>query len=160
MGMIQYYLRADDAKVKEIQEGDSVFHSSSDDDKMLDIDKAWHAIHFTLTGEVWELDEDNFLGQLVLGGEPINDDDMGYGPARLLTKDIVVLLADELENWEEADFREKFDLKAMIENKVYPVMDEEEEEQFFEYVWFYFKEVKKFFRQAADQGENVISVVC
>ena len=52
MGMIQYYLRADDAKVKEIQEGDSVFHSSSDDDKMLDIDKAWHAIHFTLTGEV------------------------------------------------------------------------------------------------------------
>ena len=111
MGMIQYYLRADDAKVKEIQEGDSVFHSSSDDDKMLDIDKAWHAIHFTLTGEVW-------------------------------------------------DFREKFDLKAMIENKVYPVMDEEEEEQFFEYVWFYFKEVKKFFRQAADQGENVISVVC
>lgn len=159
MGMIQYYLRADDAKVKEIQEGDSVFHSSSDD-KMLDIDKAWHAIHFTLTGEVWGFDEDNFLSQLVLGGEPVNDDDIGYGPARLLTKDIVVLLADELENWEEDDFREKFDLKAMIENKVYPVMDDEEEEQFFEYVWFYFKEVKKFFRQAADQGENVISVVC
>ena len=68
MGMIQYYLRADDAKVKEIQEGDSVFHSSSDDDKMLDIDKAWHAIHFTLTGEVWELDEDNFWANWYLVG--------------------------------------------------------------------------------------------
>lgn len=158
--MIQYYFRADDAKVREIQEGVSILHISSDDDKMLDIDKAWHAIHFILTGEAWEFDEDNFLTQLVLGGKPVNDDDMGYGPARLLTKDIVAPLADALGQWEEDVFREKFDLKAMIENNVYPVMDDEDEEQFFEYVWFYFREVKKFFRQAADQGENVISVVC
>ena len=47
----------------------------------------------------------------------------------------------------------------MVENEIYPVMIDESEEEFFEYVWSYFQEVKKFFRQAADCGQNIISFI-
>ena len=159
MGMIGCYLRADDITVKKIQDGATI-DISGDNENMLDIDKSWHAIHFTLTGDVWEADEENILSQLVLGGEPVNDDDMGYGPARLLKKNVVSRLADALESWDEAAFRKQFDIKGMIDNQVYPVMDDENEEDFFEYVWEYFELVKEFFRQAAKQGQNVISFIC
>lgn len=158
MGMIGCYIRMDDENVKEFQDG-AELDISGNNDNMLDIDKSWHAIHFVLSGEVWEIDEDNPLSQVVLGGAPVNDDDMGYGPARLLEKDLVKKLADALESWDEKTFRDGFSMAAMVENQIYPVMVNENEEQFFEYVWSNFKEVKKFFRQAADCGQNIISFI-
>ena len=47
-----------------------------------DVDKAWHAVHFTLTGDAWNVD--GALGQIVLGGEPFGEE-IGYCPARWLT---------------------------------------------------------------------------
>lgn len=88
MGMIGCYIRMDDENVKEFQNG-AELDSFGNNDNMLDIDKSWHAIHFVLSGEVWGFDEDDPLSQVVLGGAPVNDDDMGYGPARLLEKDLV-----------------------------------------------------------------------
>ena len=158
MGMIGCYIRMDDETVKELQNGAELDISGSDDNT-LDIDKSWHAIHFVLSGEVWEIDEDNLLSQVVLGGSPVNDDDMGYGPARLLEKDLVKKLADALMSWDEKAFRHNFSMADMVENHVYPVMDDENEEQFFQYVWSNFKEVKTFFRQAADHGQNIISFI-
>lgn len=161
MGMIGCYIRMDDDMVKQLQNGAQLDISGSNEN-MLDIDKSWHAIHFILTGEVWDVDEENILSQIVLGGSPVNDEDMGYGPARLLSKDVVCQAADALKQWDEAYFRKNFDifnLEAMVENHVYPVMDNENEEDFFDYVWSYFKEVKKFFRQAADKGQNIISFI-
>ena len=76
MGMIGCYIRMDDENVKELQNGAQLDISGSDDNT-LDIDKSWHAIHFVLSGEVWEIDEDNLLSQVVLGGSPVNDYYMG-----------------------------------------------------------------------------------
>ena len=99
MGMIGCYIRMDDENVKEFQNG-AELDSFGNNDNMLDIDKSWHAIHFVLSGEVWGFDEDDPLSQVVLGGAPVNDDDMGYGPARLLEKDLVKKAADALESWD------------------------------------------------------------
>src|SRR5205809_3698611 len=46
----------------------------------LDVDKAWHGLHFLLTGAANE--ERPPLDFLVTGGEEIGDEDVGYGPAR------------------------------------------------------------------------------
>ena len=46
----------------------------------LDVDKAWHGIHFLLTNSA---EGGSFpLAFLIVGGRNIGDEDMGYGPAR------------------------------------------------------------------------------
>src|SRR5262245_26397413 len=61
----------------------------------LDVDKAWHGIHFLLTGTAWggELP----WGFVLRGGEALGDDDLGYGPARLLDAAQVREVAAALE---------------------------------------------------------------
>jgi|SRR5947209_1096153 len=49
----------------------------------IELDKAWHAIHFLLTGSAWE--GAGPLYYLISGGHQIGDVDVGYGPARALT---------------------------------------------------------------------------
>jgi hypothetical protein len=46
----------------------------------LDVDKAWHGIHFLLCGQAWE---SPFPLGFILGGEEVGDVDVGYGPARV-----------------------------------------------------------------------------
>ncbi len=161
MGMIGYYFRADEQLADQMKKGvsGSILFTEDYKDNILDIDKAWHAIHFVLTGEAWEAPSGELLASVVLGGKPVNDEDMGYGPARLLDQELVKELAKALEPWDKAAFREKFHVKDMIENQIYPVMDNENEEEFFEYVSFYFLELKKFFKEAADRNEYIISFI-
>lgn len=159
MSMIGYYLRADEDTVCKVRKGDGsgLLFGEESGEKLTCIDKAWHAIHYIVTGCVWEIPDDNPLGQLVLGGEPINDEDMGYGPARLIPAETVKLLNDALAAWDETHFRENFHMQDMIDKEIYPVMSDENEADFFEYIWENFDELKKFFREAAGNGENVIA---
>src|SRR5688500_16813482 len=48
-----------------------------------DLDKAWHGIHYLLTGTAWEGDPP--LNFLVTGGREAGDEEDGYGPARTVT---------------------------------------------------------------------------
>ena len=82
---------------------------------------------------------------------------MGYGPARLIPAETVKLLHEALKPWDEGFFRENFHMQDMIDNEIYPVMSDEDEADFFEYVWANFDELKKFFEEAANAGENVIA---
>lgn len=158
MSMIGYYFAADDIMVRKLQEGASgeFMFSEEHRDRLVSIDKAWHAIHYILTGEIWEIPEDNILANLVLGGEPVNDDDMGYGPARLLSKEMVSQLSNAMKDWDEAAFRAKFDKNVMVENEIYPMMEDEDEEIFFQYVWENFDALKQFFKETAEKGLNMI----
>ena len=159
MGMIGYYFQADDIMVHKLKKGESAdfMFEPENEHNLCCIDKAWHAIHYTLTGEVWGLSQDDILSQLVLGGVPVNDADMGYGPMRLFDKTIVSQIAGALEEWDEAVFREKFNIKDMAANEVYPIMDEENEEQFFEYVWANMDALKAFFKDAARKNQNILT---
>lgn len=161
MSMIGYYYQADDITVQKLRKGaDSGFAFGKQDEKnMLCVDKAWHAIHFILAGEAWEVSKDEPVSQAVLGGEPVNDDDMGYGPMRLIPKELVSQIADALDEMDESDFRGKFNLSDMMEEQIYPLMDNEDEEQFFEYVWEMFVELQKFYRDAAEKNHNVLAFI-
>lgn len=154
MSMIAYFYQTDDITVHKLRKGAD---AKLDEENMVCIDKAWHAIHFTLTGEAWEVSEDEPISQAVLGGEPVNDEDMGYGPMRLIPKELVSQIADALEEVGEAAFQRKFNLEDMVEKQIYPVMDDENEEQFFEYVWELFVELKKFYKDAAEKNCNVLT---
>lgn len=157
MGMIGYYFRADGDMVQKLKEGScgDILFDEGNRERLFDIDKAWHAIHYALTGEMWGMTGEP-ASWLVFGGEPISEEDMGYGPARLIENDVVKLIADALTAWDEAAFRENFNIADMVECHVYPVMDDENEDEFFEYVWENFAALRDWIRETADTGENVI----
>lgn len=159
MSMIGYYFPADDDMVQSMKAGGSgeLMFGEAHQDELVSIDKAWHAIHYVLTGEVWEVPENNILAQLILGGEPVNDEDMGYGPARLIPKETVSRLSTAMDEWDMEKFRAKFDIKDMIENEIYPVMSDEDEEIFFQYVWENFDALKQFFKETAEKGLNMLT---
>src|SRR3979411_259264 len=58
------------------------------------LNKAWHAIHFVLTGS--RLGGDEPLNFLVSEGTPVGEVDVGFGPARVLSSQQVRSLATAL----------------------------------------------------------------
>lgn len=82
-----------------------------------DVDKAWHAIHFTLAGDAWSTEGD--LGAVVLGGEPFGED-MGYGPPRWLDPATVAAMAARLDSIDPAAFAARVDCAAMTAHDIYP----------------------------------------
>lgn len=162
MGMIGYFFRTDDETLEKIRNGSTaeVVFQKEMEDYLLDIDKTWHAIHFIVTGHKYDGAEGNILNQLIFGETPVNDDDLGYGPAMLTEKNTVAQIAAALNEWEKEAFRAKFHIQDMKENEIYPVLDDEEEEDFFTYVWEYFVILKEFYQKAANEGQHVLTFIC
>src|SRR5262249_39923399 len=98
---------------------DYLYPNDGDDEppNYADVDKAWHAIHFMLTGVAEGGDGPFALA--VLGGTPVGEE-VGYGPARFLNPGEVRSVAAALEQLGEGGFRARFDAEAMTRAKIYP----------------------------------------
>lgn len=160
MGMICYYFRADEHMMKKIRErGVHIIFSEKYEKNLLNIEKTWDAIQYILKKTEFETKEDEYVRQLISGGELVNEEDLGYGPAAFFTKEQTVLLNNILNKWDKEMFRKNFDIKSMIEDRVYPLRDDEEEEEFFSYIWAGFAGIKQLFKEAAREGEYVITFI-
>ena len=87
----------------------------------LDLDKAWHGLHFMLTGEAWEGPEP--LCYLLSGGEQIGDEedhDVGYGPARCLSPQQVKAFSTVLSAMTEEEFGGRYNSRKMMALELYP----------------------------------------
>lgn len=84
----------------------------------LDLDKAWHGLHWMLTGTAWEGEAP--LNMLVCGGVQIGDIDIGYGSARALTAQEVAQAHRALASLPDASIRSRFDPPAMLRAEIYP----------------------------------------
>ena len=95
------------------------------EEPVCDVDKAWHALHYLLTGDP---DEGEFpLNFLVVGGQEIGED-MGYGPLRFLTAAETVMLKNDLDKISVADFANRFNAKDLNAAELYPAHDDWNEE--------------------------------
>jgi hypothetical protein len=85
----------------------------------LSLDKAWHGVHYVLSGTVEP--GDSLLSQAVLGGTEIGEDFSGYGPARCFTVPQVADLAQALGAPEtERETEARYDPERMNELQIYP----------------------------------------
>jgi hypothetical protein len=82
----------------------------------VDLDKAWHGLHFVLTGAAWDVAAPP--GNAVLGGTPLGTD-LGYGPARLMDADDVRRTALALDALSEDQIRRQFDPEALLGANIY-----------------------------------------
>jgi len=84
----------------------------------VDLDKAWHALHYLLTGSA--RDGEGPLAFLLKGGTPVGDEDLGYGPARVFQPPEVAAIADALADVSQRTLLPRFDLKKLERLELYP----------------------------------------
>lgn len=92
----------------------------SEDTSLVDLDKAWHGIHYLLTGTAWEGEPP--LNALVVGGVDLPDpnDEWGYGPPRILQPHDVASLGSALAALSDEDLAARFDPADMTAKEIYP----------------------------------------
>src|SRR5438874_10953823 len=90
-----------------------LYGADADGRERVVLDKAWHAIHFVLTGS--RLGGDAPLNFLVSEGTPVGEVDVGYGPARVLTSQQVRALANALAAVAPEEVAQRVDLRTLDE---------------------------------------------
>lgn len=161
MGMVGYFVAVSSKTLDELKNnpdelGDYLYPNDSEDEtpNFLDVDKAWHGIHYMLTGSVDGGEEP--LSLTVFGGEEIGED-MGYGPARFLTPQQVKAVSAALDALGEDDFRSRFAPEEMEAAEIYPddiwLSDSQEA---LEDLMEGYRQLVVFYSQAAVRGDGAI----
>ena len=158
MSMIGNFVAfSNDQLQKLIADTDSVetFLDGDDDDDVapgtrLDVDKAWHGIHFLLTGSAWEGEPP--LSMAVLGGTEIGED-CGYGPARYLTTEEVKAVSAALQEISPDDLIERQSPAAMRAAELYSSDGSPDD---LEYIQTYYDSLRQFYFEAACRGDAVL----
>ncbi|HEX5685175.1 MAG TPA: YfbM family protein [Ideonella sp.] len=123
-----------------------------------DVDKAWHGIHYLLTGTAREGREP--FSWAIMGAEDIGPD-LGMGPARLLTPEQVIRLAAALDSLTTDELSARFDPQAMQDKGIYPegiwLRDRDDALQ---YLLENFALMADFYREAAARGDGVLLWTC
>src|SRR5579863_7993210 len=122
MSMIGHFVSIEPAQLAELlndsTQSVNIFLAGGDVSQAnLDIDKAWHGIHFLLTGEAWGGEPPAALA--ILGGTEIGED-IGYGPARYLSVEEVRTVAATLAATPRNVIAERYQPEAMERAGVYP----------------------------------------
>jgi hypothetical protein len=122
----------------------------------IDVDKAWHGIHYLLTGRADGGTPP--LSWAVLGGAEVGED-IGYGPARLLTSEQVKMISDALPT--EESFKASFAPEAMEAAQVYPdVIWVRDGDDALDYLVENYRVMMEFYRSAASRGDGAILWLC
>ena len=122
----------------------------------VDLDKAWHGIHYCLTQDIGE--GDHPLGFILYGGNLAGDIDVGYGPARLFTRTETADINSKLQQVSSDDLKANYDPDKM--GDVYPsVIWSRTDEDNFDYIDENFSILKKFLAECArDELGMAISI--
>lgn len=123
-----------------------------------DLDKAWHAIQFLLTGTAWE---GKFpLGFLVLGGIELKDIEVGYGSPRLFSPADVARIDSAISMISPDDLCARFDGKAMTNADIYPnIWTGTGDSETIPYIRSYFKDLQECVKHAHEHGLGLIITI-
>lgn len=157
MSMICYLRAANDSEIARLlQEPDLIHDFLEEKLDEIDLEKAWHGIHFLLTRSPWEGEEP--LCYLVSGGKTIGDVDVGYGPARALKSKLVASFNVALSGISSDDLRKRYDPKALAKAEIYPEIWDSDpaEEEGLGYLVEMFEDLKTFVAKTAEQKKGMV----
>ena len=125
-----------------------------------DLDKAWHGIHYLLTGTAWEGAEP--LNFIVCGGTEVGDIDVGYGPARVFSSNDVKTIAAALRSLDDSAVRERFNPEEMMSLEIYPnIWDRApEDDDTLGYCIEYLSDLRRFLADAANNSMGIMLYIC
>jgi len=145
-------LAADPSSVEQLLFA-SLLGGSSNGHEELEIDKAWHGLHFLLTGTAWEGDFP--LNFIATGGQEVGDD-LGYGPARALTSGEVHKIDAALEPLTRGALVQRFDPARMTELEIYPFGWSDDPDGELEYLLDFYAELRAFLRRTAERRDALL----
>lgn len=131
----------------------SFFGEGSNGHDELEIDKAWHGLHFLLTGNASEGSLP--LGFIVDGGEEVGDD-LGYGPARALRSEQVLEIDKALDPFTTDELRRRFDPNRMSELQIYPFGWSDDPDGELDYLLAFYAELRAFVHRTAERGHGLL----
>jgi hypothetical protein len=114
LGLILRLLRVKVTEVAPAPVGGEPTSTGPDPERILEIDKAWHGLHYLLNGTADDVDGPASF--LLRGGEPLGDD----GQARGLTSSEVQRIAEFLRGQTPDIVQRRFDPARMKKLDVYP----------------------------------------
>lgn len=158
MGMLGNYIAVGEDELKRIRSGEiDIFDMNSEAHRTLDIDKSWQAVHYLLCGDID--DGEPPMGYVV----PIRDENfiesgMEFG-AFFADAEQVREAVEYLDSLDEDKLKSMFDFGAMLADEVYPIMDESDEDGFFEYLCGYVRKIKEFYKETAERRGAVVFYV-
>jgi Domain of unknown function (DUF1877) len=148
-------LRADEDLIEEFLYPDD---GESEPENSIDLDKAWHGIHYLLTGKA-EGGELPF-SLAVTGGEFFGPE-IGIGPPSFLTAKLVSDVAAAVSALSSDELRTRFNAKDMEAKDIYPdgiwVRDGAES---LDYLIENYEPLVEFYRNAASRGDAIIKWLC
>lgn len=123
----------------------------------INLDKAWHGIHFLLTGNAEAAN--SLSSKVIFGGESFGPD-LGYGPAQLLTPAEVKGIAKLLMKETPERLAARYDPVAFEQADIYPsVIWVREGKAALTYVLGYYRKLVEFYQNAAERGNAVVFVI-
>lgn len=154
MGMIGYYLAIESDYAEKIKNNEiNVFDINTDEQNSLDIDKSWHALYYTLS--LMSADNGD-LKYVVPMCDEVEIQCNSELPVFGLSLSQTAQVAKAVSGITKEDFLQNYHFSEMAENDVYPIMSDEESEEFFEYIYGYFTVIQKFFSKAASENKAII----
>jgi len=131
-----------------------VLLDSREEDDEGDVDKAWHAIHYLLTGTAKETGD--LLGFLHSGGIVIEGTDTGLGAPRAYTSDQVAAMHLELNAVGREVLSQRYNPKAMDKLKVYPQIWSRDGDEGLDYIWQHFERLRAFIAKAQSRRQGLL----
>lgn len=116
------------------------------------LEKAWHGLHYMLTGEVWE--GDGPLAFLLAGGENIGEDE--ESPVRRFTPEETTQIHLALSTVSDDLLWSRFDAAQMEELQIYPGIWDEAEDDLKEEYLDYFHQLKMIVAAAVQSGQGLL----
>jgi len=159
MGMIGYYIAFPEEEIQQLAAGTKMLEDMDPYNREnLDIDKSWQALYYVLCedicdgepplGYVVPMDQDNYLEFGDIGAFYLT-----LPQLREAYQAIVAMTRDEL--------LAKYNYNKMLEGDIYPLygdgdVKDGEAEQFFDYLYSYFKNIRKFFAETISEGKGLV----
>lgn len=144
--------RSDEDRLNYLQEEIEEIFFDKYPDYVAELDKAWDALHRSLTDGNLEYTNGNFpLNHVVLGGEIIYTS--GDYIMTLKTPEQVEKIADEITKVDISELRNRYN-KIDTDSYGFPLTDDD-----FEYTWTWFEGSKEFWQLAATEKRYVLFTV-
>jgi hypothetical protein len=130
-----------------------LYGAEADGSERLVLNKAWHAIHYALTGS--RLGGDDPLNFLVDEGTTVGEVDVGFGPARVLTSEQVRRIAAALAPIAPEDIRKRVDVAQLDRDAIYPGQWQRNG-MGVEYVVSNYRQMRELMLRLAERGQGAV----
>ncbi|KZE11522.1 MULTISPECIES: YfbM family protein [Sphingomonas] len=163
MGMVIYLRRAGQSDLDRLIADPSVFEEfvfeeAVENLDLVDFDKAWHAVHYLLTGSADDVGHP--LGIIIAALPELGADENGEGGIGLISPPMMRAFADALDRLDDATLERRYDPPAMLRADVYLAdVFVDEGAEALEYVMQGVPALRRFAANCRATGDGAIRVI-